>query len=107
MENVLTHEFIAENLEGIIEDFEYVDIEDVDDLTEYILSIWVLLEVDDLAQIDDNENLIEGTPLYNLNDAICDSLIQDNKERFVAIIKEQLLIAEKYEILALMSNVLG
>ncbi len=106
MDNVLTPEFIAENLQEIIEDFDYVDTEDIDDTTEYILTLWVLLEVDEQAEMDDDDTLIEGSMLYKLNDAIYESLINDDKPRLISIIKEQLLKDEKYEVLALMTHIL-
>jgi hypothetical protein len=105
MEEALTPAFIAENLEELILDFEYVDTTDIDDLSDFLLSIWVLLGVDDQTEIDSDDNLVEGSSLFILNDQIFDTLIKNNKEAFMDIIKTQLLIAEKYEVLALMIKV--
>jgi hypothetical protein len=105
MEEALTPAFIAENLEELILDFEYVDTTDIDDLSDFLLSIWVLLGVDDQTEIDSDDNLVEGSSLFILNDQIFDTLIKNDKEAFMDIIKTQLLIAEKYEVLALMIKV--
>jgi len=106
MEEVLTHEFIAANLEEMIVDFDYVDIEDIGELTEFLLAIWVLLGIDDSGDIDEDANLIPGSVLFCLNDDIYDALVSDDKLKFVEIIRHQLIISEKYEVLSLMPSLM-
>lgn len=104
MSDQLTPEFIADNLEILIADFDHIGGFTVDEITDFILSTWVLLDVIDTGAFDEDDNLQPDTYLYQLNERLISHIHNKDFAGFCGLLKDELLIGEKYEVLSFMKS---
>jgi len=104
MDDQLSPKFVADNLEILITDFAHIGEFSVDEITEYILSAWVLLDVIDTGSFDADDNLLKDTYLYNLNERLISHIQNKDIDGFCKLIKDELLLSEMYEVLGFMKS---